>query len=158
MTNITYTATWNGKLIGKRKSPRPYTHAVIVQTDEEVARKFAYDYSATKADRKNFDYYCEIDRLGVDHPHYCIQSWRPAPDHVGIERARANIVGGFDGYVARLKKEAIKSFEAHKAAGGFNPRVAGWSMSERNAHKMAQQHSNGVHSHFLGLVPAIPKS
>lgn len=153
-----FVAYWEGKLVGTRKSDRPYTHAVVVQDDEAAARKHAYEYQPTKTDRSNFAYYQEIDRLGEQHPHYGVTSWRTEPDRAGIAEARAHLVGGFEGYVERIRQEQIGYFERAKKSGGFEPRVAGWSMSARNAEKMRSQQCGSFHSrttHFLGIVPAV---
>jgi hypothetical protein len=149
MKQTVFTATYEGKIVGTRRSPRPYQFAIVVLQDEAADRKRAYEYQATKMDHSNFAYYQEIDRLGENHPHYCKCSWRDEPDLEGIARARQLIEGGFDMYVARLREKAIENFEVSRAAGCYEPHVYAWSMSEKNARKAASSSPYKV----LAVVP-----
>lgn len=153
MRRIEYVARWNGVVIGTRSSPRPYQFAVVCQFHEDKARAVAYDYVATETDRKNFAYYSAIVAQGVEHPHVRPERWRPNPVLEVLERAKGQIDGGFDAYIARLREHAIKNFEARKAEGFFGPRVSGWSMSRPNAEKMAASCRSSWQA-VLGIVPA----
>jgi hypothetical protein len=81
--------------------------------------------------------------------------WRHATrfSAVEIEAARDCIAGDWAGYVARVRAKRIAFFEERKAAGAFEPAVGGWSMSRRNADKMAASFKHpGVRA--LAIVPA----
>lgn len=152
---IKYTATYNGKIVGTRKSPRPYLYAVVVQPLEEVARLYAYHYEPTKTDRSNFDWRAKGAAATVGEakfPNINGSTWAAEE----IARAKETIEGGWDAYVSRLRYDAIARFEAAKASGHFEPYVFGWSMSCHNAKGMA---ATAVHPSraVLGIVPAEAK-
>jgi hypothetical protein len=130
----TYLAVWNGKVIGKRRSSRPYTHAIIVQDSIDTARYQAYAYEATMIDKSNFDYNAEIAAMEA-WPEVAYR--RQAITREQIDEAKAMIAGGWEGYLGRLREAAIKRFEDKVASGLFEPFVFGWSMSKVNATKMA---------------------
>jgi hypothetical protein len=135
-----YVAKLDGVAVGTRSSPRAYTHAVIIQWNEAHYRDAAYNYKASKTDRSNFDYNTDIATQGINHPHHNIQSWRPDGDLEGIARAKAQIEGGFDAYVERLRQKAIEYFEAGRAKGGFKPGVAAWNGRRDLAEKEASKY------------------
>lgn len=152
---IKYTATYNGKVVGTRKSPRPYLFAIIVQSLEEVARLHAYRFEPTETDLLNFNWYTEGATATVGKSKF--------PDIKGsvwsaedIEKGKREIEGGWDAYVARLRASAIENFERRKAAGHFEPNVHGWSMSLRNAEKMAASAAHPSRT-VLCIVPAEAK-
>jgi len=148
---IKYTATYNGVVVGTRKSPRPYQFAVVVQSDEAAARAYAYDYKPTDTDHKNFVYHSNNAQCqpGDTYPE---RNYKFTVDAMMIAEGKRMIAGGWEGYVAICRARAIENFEAHKANGGFEPGVYGWSMSRRNVEKMAAQAGSRV----LAIVPAIP--
>lgn len=146
MKPIKYVARYEGKIVGTRKSPRPYEYAVIVRSIEAYAREKAYGYTATDTDRANFHYFGELVAAGESHPHYRYNK--------GDENHwRAAVEGGFDAYIAGLRATEIERFEEHRAAGGFEPRVLGWSMSRHNAEKMAAS-ARHPGREVLAIVPA----
>lgn len=152
---ITYTATYNGKVVGTRKSPRPYLYAIVVQNLEEVARLHAYRYEPTKTDRSNFDWRAKCAAATVGEAKFSDikgSTWEAEE----IARAKETIEGGWDAYVSRLRYDAIARFEAAKASGHFEPHVFGWSMSSHNAKGMAATAAHPSRT-VLGIVPAEAK-
>ena len=150
MTNK-FIARWDGKIVGKRTSQnRTYTHAIVIQYDEEKARKAAYAYVVTEQDRKNYDYYVGRAAAGAKHEYF---KWN-TPEMIAKELAgfAAHIEGGFDGYVARLKAGEIAHFERRKADGYYEPRVAAWAGRLDLAHKEAN--NARWRNCFLGIVEA----
>lgn len=115
-----YIARLEGKIVGKRTTKdRTYTHAVVVQPSESAAREACYGYTATKDDRENFDYYTGVVAQGTNHRnHY--------EGCKNIERAKEQIEGGFEAYVARLKARAIERFENNVAKGEYQPHTVAW--------------------------------
>jgi hypothetical protein len=160
MAPTTYTATYNGKIVGTRKSPRAYQFAIVIQRDVEAARKAAYEFQPTATDRENFEYEARIANAAPgapinhgnrhNHPHGDIVLKHTVDQ---IDRAKAAIVGGWEGYVARKRDIRIEWFQSALAKGDFEPQVHGWSMSARNAQKMA----NAVGTTLLAIVPAVAK-
>lgn len=171
---VKYVARFNGAIVGTRKSHRPYQFAVVAQCDEAHARAAAYGYTATDLDRRNFDYAVSIvacegqfiepragesDLRKPSDAGQVRKAWRTGRTYVAgysaeeIAHAKADIEGGFDAHVARLKAEMIKRFERRKAEGGFQPFVSGWSMSRRNVEKMAAS-CRGAAVKVLAIVPA----
>lgn len=135
---VKYVARHAGQIVGTRKSPRPYAFAVVVQADEEAARRRAYDYVATDADRSNFEW---LGLKAAQAPGVPVRpaGWRFETKFDAEEIAEAqNLTAyGFEGYVAHLRERAIANFEQRRAKGAFLPGVYGWSMSAPNAQKMA---------------------
>jgi hypothetical protein len=169
MAKHKYVAKLDGKVVGKRSTDRTYTHAVVVQDSEAVARSAAYDYVADESDRENFEYYTAIADLGIRHDHGA----RTRPyfaDHSGerlatmkrcqdedssatINGAVESVEGGFDGYVARLRAEQIRRFEERRAEGRFEPYVIGWCGRPDLAQKLAAQNKSDGRN-VLGIVAA----
>jgi hypothetical protein len=56
MAKTNYQVTFNGKVVGIRKSDRIYTHAVVVQDDADAFYHWAHNYVPNETDRKNFAY------------------------------------------------------------------------------------------------------
>jgi hypothetical protein len=114
-----YVARLNGIVVGKRTTKsRTYTHAIVMQDDEETQRAHAYGYKLTNTDRANIVYYTEVAAQGVNHPQHRVTSY-----HAGIAHAVAHLAGGIEGEQARLRQQAIHTFEKKKAEGGFEPYV-----------------------------------
>jgi hypothetical protein len=154
---ITYTATWEGKIVGTRKSPRPYKYAIIVQRDQEADRKYAYEF--VPANKGSFDYYVQIATAtpGVSlRP----KGWNfdTSYDAGQIEEAKKHIEGGWEGFAARERQQKINRFEALLAKGGYEPFVHGWSQSLVNAAKAARAAETSYGLIYLGLVPAVAKT
>lgn len=143
-----FVARWEGKIVGTRTSPRPYTHAVIVRGVQEYYRKKAYEYVATDCDKSNFKYYGEVV-AGLRDSKY------DSAEQTAKNRAdaAANIEGGFEAYIGRLRQTEIDRYEERVKNGGFMPCVRGWSMSAANAQKMANS-NNGPWVEVLGIVKA----
>lgn len=147
-----FVARYEGEIIGTRRSPRPYTHAVITQDDEETARQAAHLWTPSELDKRDFEWetFKASCTVGVEvRPAGWNFSTRFKAEE--IEASRERIAGDWPAYVARRKAWRIKCFEDSLAAGRFKPRVFGWSMSERNAQKMASG-VNGMR--VLAIVPA----
>jgi len=149
-----YVARLNGTIVGKRTTKdRTYTHAIVVQWSEENARKRAYEYRATEQDRRHFDYFTQIVEQGIEHEHVRVDKWRKEPDLKVLEGAKANIEGGLDGFVARIKARMIEGFERSLAKGGFDPCVAGWAGRLDLAQKAVASHT-GPDCKLVAIVPA----
>lgn len=153
MANIKFTASYNGKIIDTRRSPRPYKFAIVVQYSREASRKAAHEYALTKTDRSNFEYETQVAAFqpGVSGTIKGDRPFTTSYTAEAIARAQEMVAGGIDGYLAILRKRAIERFEAMDAKGHFEPKVHGWSMSEGNAQKMA----NAVSGVLLAIVPAV---
>ena len=149
-----YQARHDGVVVGTRTTKeRTYTHAVVVQRVEEAARNSAYNFKPADHDRSNFDYYTAIATQGVAHEHVRPMPWRAEPDLKVLADATANIEGGFDAYVARLRAKAIADFEARKAKGSFDPFVAAWAGRLDLAHKAVAAHT-GAWCKLIAIVEA----
>jgi hypothetical protein len=152
-----YIARLNGTVVGKRTTKsRTYTHAIVMQDDEETQRAYAYGYKLTDTDRANIVYYTEVAAQGVNHPQYCVTSYRPEPDHAGIAHAVAHLAGGIEGEHARLRQQAIHTFEKKKAEGGFEPYVTAWAGRPDLAQKAAASMSTNSGRYARVLVAIVP--
>jgi len=160
MADQTFTASYNGKIVGTRRSPRPYAFAVVVQYSEADGRRAAYEYQATDLDRSNWKYAVDKSKAqaGVPYNHGPSRG-DPRPIILthgpkAIAEAQQVVAAGWDAYVAAHRARQITWFEERLAKGYYEPKVHGWSMSAANAQKMA----NTVGSVLLAIVPAVPKS
>lgn len=145
MTATTYTATYNGQVIGTRKSPRAYAFAVIYQRDEVRARTYA-SRPADKTDRSNFEFYTAVS-TGF---------WNGRERNADeVAEAKTRIEGGFESYVARERAAELAQLEKSIAAGEFQPKVFGWSMSARAVKGMESQAAR--FGRYLATVPAVAK-
>lgn len=149
-----YTATYEGKVAGKRTSPRPYLFAIIVRDDIEIARQAAYGFQASDQDRKDFDFHTRM--ASGTYTGTWANGTTFSHEVKGEELARhlAHVEGGFEAYVARKHARLVEQFEARVAAGAFEPRAVSWSMSRANAEKTARTYSY-PQVKFLAIVPAV---
>lgn len=150
---ISYTAKLDGKIVGKRKSHRVYTHAVVVRHSESYHRKRAYEYVATNTDRSNFEFYSFIATCepGVSvRPNGWNTNTTFSAEEIAV--AKIAIVGGLDAYVAKAREKAIERFEAHKASGEFEPGVVTWCGRADLAEKEV---SKRIGSPMFDLVTAV---
>jgi len=121
-----YQVTFNGKVVGIRKSDRIYTHAVLVQDDADAFYHWAHNYVPNETDRKNFAY---DSKRAVQLVEQYLAEWKyQKPDYVEsqISEAKAKVEGGFEAYAERLRQEKIQMYEDRLAKGGFLPYVARW--------------------------------
>ena len=126
MAKTNYQVTFNGKVVGIRKSDRIYTHAVVVQDDADAFYHWAHNYVPNETDRKNFAY---DSKRAVQIVEQYLAEWKyQKPDYVEsqISEAKAKVEGGFEAYAERLRQEKIQIYEDRLAKGGFLPYVAGW--------------------------------
>lgn len=114
-----------------RTTARTYTHIVVGHWDLDGARRAAYEFNGSPMTRKNFDYYQRQAYLGpegLQREH--LAQWkyeRPFESFVEEhDRALAHIKGGYDEYVARIRRQRIESFHQSAADGGFNPFAFAW--------------------------------
>ena len=142
----TYEAYHDGKLIGARASWRVYSHAVIVQDDIEKHRAWAYSYQPGKADRSNFDYYTYVAAKQVGEPRGVFGRYTEKD----IAEAKAQIVGGWEGFAARVRQSHIDHFEEKVSKGGFNPYVATWAGRLDLAQKAARSNQAARRNHDVG--------
>jgi hypothetical protein len=155
MPKTNYVARLEGKIVGKRSTAaRTYTHALVVQRDEEIARQRAYQYTSTDSDSSNFEYssFIAAQHAGVPcQPRgWTITTTFKAEQ---IADAQAEVAGGFDAYVRRLRERAIATFEENKTAGHFDPHVATWCGRPDLAEK-AISNFTGPHTKFVAIVAA----
>lgn len=150
-----YIAKLDGKIVGTRTTAsRTYTHALIVQDVEEVARNAAYNYTSTKTDSSNFEYSSFIAKQqpGV----LCRpRGWSTETKFKAAEIVAAHelVEGSFDAYVRRLRERHIAGFEARKTKGGFEPFVATWCGRLDLAQKAVTAHTSAARQ-FIAIVPA----
>ncbi len=127
-----YLAVLDGVVIGQRKSPRVYSHVVVGQRDEAAAKHRAYNYQSDSADRSNFEYYSRVaacEPLSDEAYFDLARAGKLAGNQYRtkeVNAARAQIAGGFDAYVARLRDFHIANFEDLKAKGGFKMGALTW--------------------------------
>lgn len=169
-----YIAKFEGKVVGKRKSHRTYTHAIVVQADADKARDRAYNFVPNnKHDRGEFDYYCKIvacegkfieptgtmwDGRRKDDVGQQLNNWNDGREYVSgydakaMADAKKKTADGWDGYVAYLRAEAIARFEQQFANGGFEPRVEAWA----GRPDLAQKEASRIAKHYakVWVVPA----
>lgn len=146
-----YSATYQGKIVGTRKSPRPYQFAIIAQHDEQAARERAYGYKPTDRDESNLAWLTELAAFEADVPVWP-RGWNFSTKFSvkQIGDAKAKIAGGRDAFLASCCEREIRNFEEYLADGHFAPHVAAWSMSRANAEKAARRVTGNV----LAIVPA----
>jgi hypothetical protein len=148
----TYTATYNGQVVGTRKSPRVYLFAVVYQRDEAKSRAFI-TRPADKTDRANFEYYVKCATGTYVGTFANGKTFTTEIKGDELARAQAHIVGGFEAYVARIRADSLAAHEAAVANGDFEPCVFGWSMSARAVKGMEAQAAKA--GHYLATVPAV---
>jgi hypothetical protein len=108
MAKTNYQVTFNGKVVGIRKSDRIYTHAVVVQDDADAFYHWAHNYVPNETDRKNFAY---DSKRAVQIVEQYLAEWKyQKPDYVEsqISEAKAKVEGGFEAYAERLRQEKIQ--------------------------------------------------
>jgi hypothetical protein len=145
-----FVARYEGKIVGTRKSPRPYAFAIVAKHNEAAEREAAYGRKTTKTDAGNFDYYIKCATGTYNGTFGDGRSFTSKVEGKTLERALAVVALGYEGYIADLKARAIADFEERLAKGHFEPGVFGWSMSRANADKLAKQ----VAPILLAIVPA----
>jgi hypothetical protein len=129
---VKHTVTFPDGTTQVRRSPRIYTHAVIARGNVERQRKEAHEYVPSRID---FDWYAGIAATG---------KWRfrhledVVADAKLLADAKANVEGGWDGYVARERQRRIDNFERALAKGEYGWRAVRWSQSARAVQKAAQ--------------------
>lgn len=65
--------TFNGKVVGIRRSDRIYTYAVVVQDDADAFYHRAHNYVPHETDRKNFAYDSIANpRLSINYSTYIL--------------------------------------------------------------------------------------
>lgn len=140
----TYTVTIGGHTF-TRSSPRPYTHAVIGRADEAARRREIASYTETgseewKAHAGDHRWHVYV---GAQTPGVVVTppGWRfsKAFTEAEVEEAKRLADGGMAAYMARRQAAALERLEDAVAKGAYRMCALGWSMSEANAHKMAQQ-------------------
>jgi hypothetical protein len=106
MAKTNYQVTFNGKVVGIRKSDRIYTHAVVVQDDADAFYHWAHNYVPNETDRKNFAY---DSKRAVQIVEQYLAEWKyQKPDYVEsqISEAKAKVEGGFEAYAERLRRRS----------------------------------------------------
>jgi hypothetical protein len=142
----TYEAYYDGKLIGTRESWRVYSHAVIVQDDIEKHRAWAYDYQPSKTDRSNFDYCTEVAAKRIGEPRGVFGRYTERE----IAEAKAKIVGGWEGFAARVRQSHINHFDERVGKGGFEPYIARWAGRLDLAEKAARSNQAARRNQYVG--------
>jgi hypothetical protein len=158
MSKTKYIARLDGVVVGTRRSDRTYTHAIVAQLDEALARAEAYSYLPTNSDLNNFNYYTEIAEQGIQHRFArrpsASEPWRTDADSVEqIHAALYWIEGGWDAYVAKMREIAICRFEAMKEKGAYEPKVIAWAGRPDLARKRAAEADKGYYK-WVNIVPA----
>jgi hypothetical protein len=159
---IQYVAKLDGVIVGRRVSHVPYTHAVVLQENEDRAREDAYETEPEDWLREHYDEDVQIanSRPGARHPRWgrSKHSWLNTISVHSIERAKKDIEGGFEAYFQRYREDRIKRFDEEKAKGEFEPKVAKWLRQEELAEQTArynQEHAeNPGYWKFVRVVSA----
>lgn len=146
MSKTKYIARLNGETVGTRSSDRVYTNAVVIQRSEAAARKAAYEYRSTTSDSSNFEY---ISIIAQGRSPYDFNKTEKATSD-----AKAQVEGGFDAYVRRLRERAIASFERYLADGHFTPVAATWCGRPNLAQKEAAKYRSAVNIENVWIVEA----
>jgi hypothetical protein len=149
-----YIARLNNEIVGTRSSERTYTHAVVIQYNEQHFHDRAHNYEASGTDRKNFEYETEV--ASGRSPY----EWNK--NDAAIDKAKAIIEGGFDAYIERLRQRQIAIFETSRANGGFTPAVVTWcgraDLAQKEAAKrMGQPSIENVWVVQAETVEKLPK-
>jgi len=158
MAKTNYQVTFNGKVVGIRKSDRIYTHAVVVQDDADAFYHWAHNYVPNETDHKNF---ANDSKRAVQIVEQYLAEWKyQKPDYVEsqISEAKAKVEGGFEAYAERLRQEKIQMYEDRLAKGGFLPYVAGWCGRPDLAQKASTKRDfvgprYWGRTNFLAIVP-----
>jgi hypothetical protein len=158
MAKTNYQVTFNGEVVGIRKSDRIYTHAVVVHDDADAFYHWAHNYVPNETDRKNFAY---DSKRAVQIVEQYLAEWKyQKPDYVEsqISEAKAKVEGGFEAYAERLRQEKIQMYEDRLAKGGFLPYVAGWCGRPDLAQKASTKRDfvgprYWGRTNFLAIVP-----
>jgi hypothetical protein len=158
MAKTNYQVTFNGKVVGIRKSDRIYTHAVLVQDDADAFYHWAHNYVPNETDRKNFAY---DSKRAVQLVEQYLAEWKyQKPDYVEsqISEAKAKVEGGFEAYAERLRQEKIQMYQDRLAKGGFLPYVARWCGRPDLAQKASTERDfvgprYCGRTNFLAIVP-----
>jgi len=145
-----YVARYEGQIVGTRKSPRPYAFAIVMQDNEQVERDAAYGFTGKggRGDLQDeFEYAtnCASAQPGESYGKFKPGYSFPITAEM-IAKGRAEIEGGWEGYVARKRAAHVASFEKKLAGGGFKPYVCAWSMTRHNAEKAAANPRRGWHA------------
>jgi hypothetical protein len=160
---IDYVAKLDGIVVGRRTTHVAYTHALVVQYDEQAARQEAYaafDPETLEWLRKEFDIECAAAKCqdGDLSPR-----WLSRPNNrsrlryitaYGIESAKKEIVGGFKGYCARYRQLKIDQFERLKREGYFQPKVQGWRQQDDRRDEYPAEEWKERQLVFARYVPA----
>lgn len=142
----TYLAFYQGKRVGKRKSPRPYTHAIVVVDipglHEAMWMKPETD---TKNNRDSFAYHVSI----ADGSYRLLRF----VDEKSKLRSQLIASAGYERFLQDMTEQKRERYAAIQANLNMTPHVFGWSMSRRNAERMAlQARTHG--KQVLDIVPA----
>jgi len=98
-----------------------------VQFDIELARKQAYaPYVPTETDESNFRFYTQCATGTYVGTFNDGRTYTSKIEGKELEQAKANIVDGYTGYLARCHQERIASFERRVKEGYFEPGVVTW--------------------------------
>jgi hypothetical protein len=137
---ITWVARYDGAIVDRRTTHVPYTHALIVQRDEEGERLEAYSNVLSKTERKYFEFENAIanSKVGDPFPNYPGQppsrQMHFIRNPLRIEKwAKETVEGGIEGFLARTRQKRIEQFERSKRHGGFDIRVKDWLRQEEVA-------------------------
>lgn len=167
-----YEARVEGKVVGKRTTAgRTYTSAIVLVRSQEFYRERAFNYVVTETDKSNFKYAVKAAasegqviepgpgqkdcRWGAPANHY-VSSWADNTQYIGaytdevVARSKAEIVGGFEGYVARRKEAEIAKFNKMS----FAPFVVAWAGRPDLAQKEAAKYRNEPSIASVMIVPA----
>lgn len=144
----TYTAEFEGKIVGKRTTKdRSYSHAIVVVPSREYHRKAAYEHQGDKTDHSNFNYYTQVAE----------GRYRYGQTNEEMIKASGLIDGGFDAYVERVRQGMIKRFEDKVTGGDFEPRVEAWASRLDLAQKAAAGYRRPWNER-VEIVPAVEQA
>jgi hypothetical protein len=153
---IEYVAKLDGVIVGRRLSHLPYTHAVVVQENEERERQRAYATEPDESCRKSYKEYAQIANSSPGARNLT-NSWRRLSTR-DIELAERRIRGKFDAYFQHHREFMIEYFEERKTKGAFEPKVERWLLQKDVAERTADYNQDLVGEHgfwkFVRIVSA----
>ncbi|MES2343833.1 MAG: hypothetical protein V4597_19360 [Pseudomonadota bacterium] len=152
------TLTLNGRKY-QRKSPRTYTHVVVGALD--LARNLAHANGNSWVDQERKNYQYEVRMAAGTDGFYAEFKITGAKKADYMAKSNAIVAGRTEAqYIADERAQMLANIDADVKAGRYQLMVLGWSQSQQNALKMADQkakYSIGVRVYQVGDVVTQPE-
>lgn len=161
-----YEAYLGDEMVGKRTTKsRTYTHAVVIQFDEDQARTEAYDTDLStkfmKGHRRNYAYKAEIAGLPATGgtTHHTNNGHKFTLNHdaddVAKERDFLAKYPTPEAHCEAIRVRRIERFENAVESGEYEPGVTGWCGRLDLAQKLASKNEGQHWVRNVWIVPAI---